>query len=251
MKESAMIKKITRRIKSFFVPTTQNDMHPGGLSRVAFLLYLFLGLILATSSIYITTSRLATPIDIASFQPSQIFTLLNTARDTADLKPLTENAQLYQAALKKARDMLARQYFSHTTPDNEEPWVFVQEAEYMYSAAGENLAIDFLTAQAAHSALMQSPTHRANILNVSYEEVGIAVVPGNFEGRPSIIVVQFFGTPLIRQAIAANTPTIQNLSPDISQDINTNPNPPPKDTNPSSTDDQDGQAPEPIILEEQ
>jgi hypothetical protein len=67
---------------------------------------------------------------------------------------------------------------------------------YKYRYAGENLARDFSSASSAVDAWMNSPSHRDNILNGNYKDVGIGVVEGNLGGADTTIIVQFFGTPL-------------------------------------------------------
>jgi hypothetical protein len=91
--------------------------------------------------------------------------------------------------------MFLGQYFAHVSPSARTPWDFFRAEDYPYLAAGENLAIDFLTAQEAHTALMNSPTHRANILNSAYTEIGVAVGQSTFQGRTSIVLTQYFGRP--------------------------------------------------------
>ncbi len=60
--------------------------------------------------------------------------------------------------------------------------------------AGENLARDFSNASDAINAWMNSPTHKENILNPKYREIGVGVVEGDLAGSDTTIIVQFFGT---------------------------------------------------------
>jgi hypothetical protein len=91
--------------------------------------------------------------------------------------------------------MFQGQYWSHTAPDGEEPWDFIHEAGYSYKTAGENLARDFSSTGEMFDAWMASPTHRENILNGQFQEIGIAVVSGTLSGFQTTLVVQMFGTP--------------------------------------------------------
>jgi|GEM_PF-6153189 len=125
-----------------------------------------------------------------------IVSLANKARSEASLPPLVENAKLSQAAKNKANDMLKNDYFAHTSPKGVEPWYWMKQAGYSYKAAGENLAINYTDAEEQHEAWMKSETHRANILNTRYQEIGIAVVRGKINGKESTVTVEFFGTPL-------------------------------------------------------
>ncbi|MCK4525186.1 MAG: hypothetical protein KAU07_02005, partial [Candidatus Andersenbacteria bacterium] len=110
--------------------------------------------------------------------------------------------KLTEAAMEKADDMFEFQYFDHNSPSGSTPWTFIRSAGYDYIYAGENLAIDFVTANGAHKALMESASHRENILNSNYTEIGIAVMEGIFDGNKSIIIVEEFGTPLKKEAAA-------------------------------------------------
>lgn len=90
--------------------------------------------------------------------------------------------------------MINRNYFAHDTPDGKRPWEWIDRSEYDYIYAGENLAMDFITAEVVQAAFLKSPTHRKNILNPKYTEVGIAVLNGELDGRQTTLLVEFFGT---------------------------------------------------------
>ncbi len=124
-----------------------------------------------------------------------VVTQTNDKRVESGLQPLTLNAQLSAAALAKAQDMLDKQYWAHSSPDGRQPWDFMKAANYRYRVAGENLARDFSHTSDMVQAWMASPTHRDNILNSQYQQIGIAVVNGNLEGFDTTLVVQMFGTP--------------------------------------------------------
>lgn len=132
----------------------------------------------------------------ANISPSEVISLTNQKRAESGLLPLTENSLLSQAAVAKGNDMLAKGYWAHFAPDGTTPWSFFLSFGYKYRYAGENLARDFSDAGSAVNAWMNSPTHKENILNAKYEEVGIGVVEGNLSGVDTTIIVQFFGTPL-------------------------------------------------------
>lgn len=122
--------------------------------------------------------------------------LTNGSRIEAGLAPLAINEKLAMAAREKADDMFKSQYFDHNNPSGKTPWDFIKSAGYEYGYAGENLAIDFISASGAHKALMESSSHRDNILNMNYTEIGIAVKEDIFEGNKSIIIVEEFASPL-------------------------------------------------------
>lgn len=128
--------------------------------------------------------------------PSQVIALANSARSQAGLATLSENAKLSEAARAKANDMIKNDYFAHTSPKGIEPWYWIKQANYQYKAAGENLAINYADAVEQHAAWMKSETHRANIMNTRYQEIGVAVASGKINGKESIVTVEYFGTPL-------------------------------------------------------
>jgi len=130
----------------------------------------------------------------SSITPSRIIELVNESRLSHGLGVVSEQSDLSYAAQMKAEDMLKNQYFSHDTPSGQTPWYWIERAGYEYRYAGENLAIHFDTAEAQHRAWMESPTHRQNILKPEYEDIGIAVRTGVFQGAETTVVAQFFGT---------------------------------------------------------
>jgi len=191
-----MLKNIANILENFFTPTAKNASVPYALSRISFLFLAAFGVLLVMSPLYFPNSPLASLANfVTPFKEQDVIGLVNASRDELRIRPLTENKALTDAAVAKATDMFARQYFSHVSPDNKEPWTLLFEQRYEYAAAGENLAIDFTNAREAHAALMNSASHRANILNTTYREIGVAVESGIFNGRPTIIIVQFFGAP--------------------------------------------------------
>ena len=119
--------------------------------------------------------------------------LANSSRSKEGLTSLVINDKLSAAASDKAQDMLKNQYFAHISPDGKTPWDFIKANNYDYAYAGENLSIGYNNDQELHSAWMNSETHRDNIMNKNYDEIGLAIVKGKFEGNETTIVVQMFG----------------------------------------------------------
>lgn len=112
-------------------------------------------------------------------------------------KPLKLNTKLTNAAQSKANDMTARNYWSHNTPDGRAPWTFVQTANYSYQKAGENLAYGFNSSSETIVGWMNSPSHRENLLDNDYTEVGFGFANAkdfNHAG-PETVVVAMYGTP--------------------------------------------------------
>jgi|GEM_PF-2839008 len=134
---------------------------------------------------------------LASVLPSVIIALTNTDRVKNGSSLLVENPLLTKAAQIKADDMLARQYYSHTTPEGHTPLYFLDAVGYKYLNAGENLDLTYeSTAEDVHMAWMNSPAHRANLLLSQYTEIGVGVAEGEYQGQHVSFVVELFGTPL-------------------------------------------------------
>jgi hypothetical protein len=89
--------------------------------------------------------------------------------------PLSDNAQLRDAAQKYAQRMFAEGFFSHNSPEGGTPWERIAAAGYTGRTLGENLAKGFSTPAAAMQALFNSPGHRANIMNPSFREIGVGI----------------------------------------------------------------------------
>lgn len=140
----------------------------------------------------INVSYLATAYAVVS--ASALISLANSSRTQAGLGSLSENSKLSSAAFAKANDMFQNQYFAHTSPEGKTPWTFISSSGYDYVYAGENLAIGYTDASELHAAWMNSPSHRDNIMNPNFREIGIASVDGVFEGAETTIVVQMFGS---------------------------------------------------------
>ncbi|MCX6729978.1 MAG: CAP domain-containing protein [Candidatus Portnoybacteria bacterium] len=138
---------------------------------------------------------------------SELIEMTNQARIEQGLEPLTVSSKLSEAAEKKAMDMINQNYFSHTSPDGLSPWYWVSNAGYKYSTAGENLAKDFSESEYVHQAWMNSPSHKANILNKNYQDIGVAVLRGNINGRETTVAVQFFGKIIATKTVATTTKT--------------------------------------------
>ncbi|MCH0564155.1 MULTISPECIES: sigma-70 family RNA polymerase sigma factor [unclassified Streptomyces] len=109
----------------------------------------------------------------------QVVALVNKERAKAGCGPLTEDSQLDKAALAHSDDMAARGFFDHTNPDGVGPGQRITDAGYRWSSYGENIAQGQQTPQAVMDAWMNSPGHRANILNCSFKNLGVGVHQGS------------------------------------------------------------------------
>ncbi|MBL1084509.1 sigma-70 family RNA polymerase sigma factor [Streptomyces actinomycinicus] len=129
-----------------------------------------------------TTPR-ATPTVQAQSAPTgtvaQVIALVNKERAAAGCGPVTEDAQLDRAAQGLSDDMAARGFFDHTDPDGDGPGERITAAGYRWSTYGENIARGQQTPQAVMDSWMNSPGHRANILNCSFKNLGVGVHNGS------------------------------------------------------------------------
>lgn len=129
-----------------------------------------------------------------ALSPSEIVRLTNVDRERSGIEMLSMNDTLTRAAELKVGDMAKGGYFAHVSPEGKSPWYWFEQAGYSYRYAGENLAIRFTNAEEEQSAWMNSASHRANILNPNYHEIGVAVKSTMENGQPVMIVAQLFGT---------------------------------------------------------
>lgn len=134
---------------------------------------------------------------VSTVLPAVVISLTNEERSEISKPPLVRNASLDKAAQLKAEHMAKNQYFSHHSPDGISPWHWFDEAGYVYAHAGENLAIHFTDSSEVVDAWMKSPTHRENIVNGLYQEIGVGTAKGEYEGYDTVYVVQLFGTPAV------------------------------------------------------
>ncbi|MEV5974083.1 sigma-70 family RNA polymerase sigma factor [Streptomyces sp. NPDC051921] len=105
----------------------------------------------------------------------EVIDLVNSERARAGCGPLTENSLLTRAAQGHSDDMAARDFFDHTNPDGDGPGERVTAAGYRWSTYGENIAKGQRTPAEVMDSWMNSPGHRANILNCAFREIGIGI----------------------------------------------------------------------------
>ena len=139
---------------------------------------------------------------------------VNQGREAAGLESLLENEKLNQAAYLKAENMVQNQYFNHTSPLGVTPWRWFLQSGYDYRYAGENLAVGFYDSEEVFNAWLASPSHRQNLLNPKYTEVGTAVL-GGFGENNTVVVVQLFGSQKISVTKNTNSLKINNFSNNV------------------------------------
>jgi hypothetical protein len=125
----------------------------------------------------------------------ELMKLSNQKRSETGLSQLRLNPALTAAAQEKAKDMFKNDYWAHVSPEGKEPWDFILAQNYDYTYAGENLAKNFSNSEDVVDAWYNSPSHKENLLNKNYDEVGLAVVDGVLNGYETTLVVQMFGRP--------------------------------------------------------
>lgn len=146
--------------------------------------------------------------------PSSLLAGTNNQRAANNESGLTISSELNAAAQAKANDMVQRDYWSHVTPNGVQPWQFITSHGYQYQSAGENLAYGFASSSDVLIAWMNSPEHRANILDAKYQNVGFGIANSpNYQGNGSeTIVVAEYGQPQTAVATTASAPS-QLLAP--------------------------------------
>jgi len=189
---------IHKRVIGHFIPHQKEDglHHRAKALNLSYLASYLLILVLFGSGLYLIKLKAPQILGQVTFSSDQIIALTNAKRAQSGLAQLSFNSQLSQAAASKAGDMYAADYWAHNSPSGKTPWNFISSAGYRYLYAGENLARDFSDASSVVDAWMASPSHRSNILDDHFKEIGVAVASGDLEGREVILVVQMFGTPV-------------------------------------------------------
>lgn len=144
-----------------------------------------------------------------------ILTAVNRERSMRNLTTFKTDNRLGLAADTKSKDMIARHYFSHTDPDGNYIWPTIVAAGYTpYIQLGENLAIEFYNTESLISAWMNSPTHRANILNEGFKDQGMGIEFGNTqEGQYHSAITNTFGTLAMKKSATEPATETQNAAP--------------------------------------
>ncbi|MBW7458432.1 hypothetical protein K0U00_30770 [Paenibacillus sepulcri] len=104
----------------------------------------------------------------------QVLELVNQERSKAGLGSLSMSSELSNMAMVKAQDMYNNHYFDHNSPTHGSPFDMMKEFGITYNSAGENIANGQTTPTQVMKDWMNSPGHKANILNKSYTQIGIA-----------------------------------------------------------------------------
>ncbi len=134
------------------------------------------------SSESIKLSYTTTEVTVDAASEKLMFDAVNKERTSRGLNPLVLDEKLTKVGEEHCRDMFAKGYFSHNTPDGITPFQRMDKAGIVYLSAGENLALA-PTESDAMTGLMNSAGHKANILSADFGKVGIAVIDGGIHGK--------------------------------------------------------------------
>lgn len=222
------VNKVLNKIKNHFVPNKNNEHVPHVLKHRSLNLIMLLVIVLELSFLVQYFVVFNKTNFLALVLPDALVTQTNEKRLENNTNTLTVNPLLQKAAELKALDMANKGYFAHNTPDGKTPWYFLDQVDYNYKYAGENLAVNFTESRDVTLAWMNSPGHRANIVKKEYTEIGIATAEGFYEGHKATFVVQFFGTPSQNntniQKIVLNTENNLNNSNNVlGEEVKTTP----------------------------
>ncbi len=183
--------------RDYFIPHSENDHKPHILREVTLVSMLVVALVLSVTSF--GSSYLITSTSLLGNVYSSVLVDLTNANRIKEKKPiLTINPTLVDAATMKVNDMVSKNYFAHTSPEGLTPWYWFKKAGYSFSYAGENLAVGFSESEEVNNGWLNSPTHKANIIDEHFTEIGIATKKGIRKGKETTYVVQMFGKPKIK-----------------------------------------------------
>lgn len=179
--------------KHFFLPHPETHNKAHLISWYGLLSYILIFILLQTSVGWFAQLKpgVLGVSTVVNYQ--EVIKKTNIERERRGLNPLREDSRLDRAAAAKAENMYAENYWAHYSPSGKDPWGFINNSGYKFVVAGENLAKNFYTSDEVVQAWMESPTHRDNLLNPKYVDIGIAVAEGQLNGQKTILIVQEFG----------------------------------------------------------
>jgi uncharacterized protein YkwD len=179
-------------LKSDIMSSTSANRLTTSLMQIERVVRNTLGSAIDDSFTFITTRPTDTEFMRLPFRPTQLspdpdaenrmLELVNYERSRLGIRPLTMDDEIQNVAREYSKEMWEGQFFSHVSPDGSTPFDRINEANIEFLLAGENLALA-PSVEIAHVGLMNSPGHRANILNPLYGRVGIGVIDGGIYGK--------------------------------------------------------------------
>ncbi len=194
-----------KQFKKYFIPHSGNKYQPHFLHVKRCWFYAALGIviksILLIFVLFLPAQAFLMP-DILAVEQSKIIMLTNEFRASENAGKLMENPKLSASAIAKAKDMADKEYFAHVNPEGLRLENFLRDVSYKYVYAGENLAIGYFDALSVVKAWKDSPSHRENMLDRDYLEIGVGIANGQYLGLPNVFATQHFGRPLEMSSVA-------------------------------------------------
>lgn len=177
-------------IKNFLLPNPDNNYTPHAIKIKSLVIILIMVLLVNIVLTKYTIVEVSAAIDFTT-----LYQLHNEEREKYDLPALSINTSLIDSASTKAGEMMDYNCWSHYCPEGTTPWKYFDEAGYRYVYAGENLAEGFNSNDGTIRAWINSPSHRDNILNPKFDEIGIVILSGDYQGiSDNMLIVVHFGT---------------------------------------------------------
>lgn len=199
------------KLHHLFIPHPKTHQKSPLLSWYALVVYILIFILLRSGFNLLNTYKPGILGINSSITTEQIVEETNKERTNMGLEPLILNTTLSEAARLKALNMFEENYWAHFAPSGKTPWSFILGTGYKFSYAGENLARNFYTSEDTVRAWMNSPTHKENMINPRYKDIGVAVVDGVLLGQKTTLVVQMFGKSL-EPLVAANKSTTVTIN---------------------------------------
>ena len=185
---------IWHKIHHWFIPHRETHQKARLISWQALFGYVLLFIFLQVGFSIVGYAKPGVLGITGSIDQKKLIELTNQEREKKGLPAVSENEALDRAAALKAANMFEENYWAHFAPSGKSPWDFILGSGYKFTYAGENLAKNFYNSDDVITAWMASPTHRDNLLNSKYQDIGIAVVEGVLNGQKTTLVVQEFGS---------------------------------------------------------
>ncbi len=198
-------------LRNWFLPHKDTHKKAHLISWEAMLIYVLLFMFLQVGFSIVSYTKPGILGISGSIDQKKLIELTNIEREKKGLSKVVENDALDKAARLKAENMFSENYWAHFAPSGKTPWDFILGSGYHFTFAGENLAKNFYSSQEVVEAWMNSPTHRDNLLNARYKDIGIAVEEGVLNGQKTTLIVQEFGTT----DILVNKPAVQVSGKDV------------------------------------
>lgn len=197
------------KIKALIIPHRKNGYRPHAIRSHGLLVFAIYIITFQTIYNFQTGGEFRVLGYATNVNTSELLSLSNAKRSSSGLASYSKSVRLTQAAQAKANHMIADDYWAHYAPDGTTPWSFIDNAGYSYARAGENLAYGFATSSGVVEGWMDSPAHKANVLDGSFVHVGFGIANGeNFQGGKNTVIVALYGEPVVAAPAPAPDPVI-------------------------------------------